>query len=334
MFMIRRIGMLAIVIAAVFALNGVAVADTVVFKIGQVENPGSHSGVGAEAFAKEVARLSGGQMQVKVFHGGKLGNIPVQIANVNNGSQDMHLIYPEALASYVPEAKVIPLPYVFTSLEHAQKFFKSELWKPANEVIESEGAVLLDKTWSWWVNDPRGFISVRPVFSPADMKGLKMRIWEAKGAIATWQGFGANTMVVPRAEMYLAFKQGMIEAGPEVIGTAYAQKTVEMAKYWHLTAEYRQIINVMMNKDKYATLSSEQKDILQQAMISAGKIFAEVSRKNFETKKVKANLEYGVNYIEPAIKPWREAGAATVAKLVKEGFVSKEFIEKIRALDK
>ena len=89
-----------------------------------------------------------------------------------------------------------------------------------------------------------------------------------------------------------------------------------------------------IDKDKYATLSSEQKDILQQAMISAGKIFAEVSRKNFETKKIKANLEYGVNYIEPAIKPWREAGAATVAKLVEEGFVSKDFIEKIRALDK
>ncbi len=334
MFMIKRIGMLAIVITAVLGLNGIAVADTVVFRLGHVDNPQSHSGIGVEAFAKEVARLSGGKMEVKVFHSGKLGNIPTQIANVNNGSQDMHLIYPEMLASYVPEAKVIPLPYVFTSLEHAQKFFKSELWKPANDAIEREGAVLLDNQWTWWINDPRGFISVRPVFTPKEMKGLKMRIWEAKGAIATWRGFGANTIVVPRAEMYLSFKQGIIEAGPETIGLSYAQKNVEMAKYWILTAEYRQIINIMINKDRYASLSSEQKNILQQAMISAGKIFAEASRKNFETKKIKSNIEYGVSYIAPAIKPWREAGAATVAKLVKDGFVSKDFIEKIRALDK
>jgi len=334
MFMIRRIGMLAIVITAILGLNGVAVADTVVFKLGQVDNPQSHSGVGVEAFAKEVARLSGGKMQVKLFHGGKLGNIPTQIANVNNGSQDMHLIYPEMLASYIPEAKVIPLPYVFNSVEHAQKFFKSELWKPANDVIEREGAVILDKKWTWWVNDPRGVISVRPIFTPKDMKGLKTRIWEAKAAIATWRGFGANTIVVPRSEAYLAYKQGILEGGPETIGLAYANKMVEVAKYWTLTAEYRQIVNVMINKDKYASLSSEQKNILQQAMISAGKIFAEASRKNFETKKIRSNIEYGVSCIEPAIKPWREAGAATVAKLEKEGFVSKDFIEKIRALDK
>ena len=80
-----------------------------------------------------------------------------------------------------------------------------------------------------------------------NLKGLKLRIWESRTAIATWQGFGANTIVVPRPEMYLAFQQGIIEGGPETIGIAVDQKNVELAKHWTRTDEYFQIINVMVN---------------------------------------------------------------------------------------
>ena len=78
------------------------------------------------------------------------------------------------------EAKVISLPYVFNSLEHLQKFYKSDLWKPAVDAIEKNGAVLLDTEWAWTIHDPRGFCATRAVFTPAELSGLKMRIWEAQ----------------------------------------------------------------------------------------------------------------------------------------------------------
>ena len=319
---------------SIVALSGSAAAQTVTLKLGHVDNAQSHSGVGVEAFAAEVAKLSKGTMKIAVFHSGKLGNIPAEIANTFSGSQDIHLIYPEFLASFAPEANIISLPYVFNSLKHLQKFYKSNLWKPAVDAIEKNGAVLLDKGWSWFIHDPRGFNATRPVFTPAELKGLKMRIWEAKAAIETWKGFGSNPVVVPRPEMYLAFKQKIIEGGPETAGAWVDQKNAEMAKYWMRTEEYYQIINMMVNKKKYASLTAQQQGILQQAMTNAGKAFRDYSAQNFELKKRIARTKYGAHVIEPALGPWREAGKATIATLEADGFIPKGFVAKIRALDK
>jgi len=63
-------------------LIGAAAQAQIVLKLGTVDAQTSHSGVGAEAFAAEVAKLSAGQMKVEVFHAGKLGGIPDQQKNV------------------------------------------------------------------------------------------------------------------------------------------------------------------------------------------------------------------------------------------------------------
>ncbi|MBI3707217.1 MAG: TRAP transporter substrate-binding protein [Proteobacteria bacterium] len=319
-------------VAVALALGGSASAQTIVMKLGTVDAEKSHSGVGSEAFAREVEQLSKGTMKVEVFHAGKLGGIPAQIANVFSGSQDMHLLYPEFLSNFAPEAKLISLPYLFDNLEHLQRFYKSELWKPAIDKLDSQGAVLLDKDWTWMIRDPRGLISVKPVFAPDDMKGFKLRIWEDKSAIETWRGFGAITTVVPRPEMYLAFKQGIIQGGPETIGIAYDQKNVEVAKYWTRTEEYYQIINVMINKRKYESLTPDQRMILATAAKNAAKVFVQETLNGYADKKEKARTEFGVTAIEPPLAPWREKGAATVARLLAENYVPATLIEKVRAL--
>ncbi len=329
----RLTSYLAAVAIGVTAFGGSAWAQKT-FKLGHVDRQESHSGVGVDAFAAEVAKISGGAMKVEVFHAGKLGNIPAQIANVFRGAQDMHLIYPEFLASFASEAKVISLPYVFGSLEHLQTFYQSSLWKPAVDAIDKNGAVLLDQKWTWMIHDPRGFNAIRPIFSPAEMAGLKLRIWEAKAAIETWRGFGANTIVVPRPEMYLAFKQKIIEGGPETAGAWVDQKNAEHAKYWMRTEEYYQIINMMVNKERWASLSAKEQGILQQAMNNAGAAFRKYSQDNFELKKRIARDQYGAHVIEPNLAPWREAGKKTIARLEADGFIPAGYVDKIRALAK
>lgn len=330
----RKLLTFAFALAASIAGGAAQAADPITFKLGHVDNQASHSGVGADAFAAEVERLSDGAMKVEVFHAGQLGTIPDEIANVFSGAQDMHLIYPEFLGTFVEQSKVVSLPYVFHDLEHLQTFYKSELWQPAIDTLDENGAVILDPDWTWKIYDPRGFISTKPVFTPAELEGSKMRIWEAKAAIETWQGFGANTVVVPRPEMYLAFQQGIIDSGPETLGVAYDQKNVEMGKYWVRTEEYYQIINIMMNKDKYESLTTEQQDILHQAATNAGEIFRQQTMANFNEKKRLAGDQYGVSVIEPALGPWRERGQETLSRLEADNFIPAGFVGQIQALRK
>lgn len=322
---------------AALAIGALMVAVTsasaqIVLKLGTVDAQASHSGVGADAFAAEVAKLSNGQMKVEVFHGGKLGGIPDQVKNVLSGAQDMHLLYPEFLTNLIDESKVISAPYLFRDLAHAQAYLKSDLFKPGLDKLRSMGGIVLDESWSWMQKDPRGLISVRPVKTPKDMEGMKLRIWESKTAIETWRGLGANTIVVPRPEMYLAFKQGIIEGGPETIGIAYDQKNAEVAKYWTRTDEYYQIINIMVNERKFQGLTPQQRDWLRQAARNAAAVYAAESERGYTEKKAKAVKDFGVTILEPDLGPWRERGAQVLTKLESEGVIPKGLATKVQAL--
>lgn len=311
---------------------GTASAQQIVMKLGTVDAQTSHSGVGADAFAAEVAKLSNGQMKVEVFHGGKLGGIPDQVKNVLQGAQDLHLLYPEFLTNLIDETKVISAPYVFRDLNHAQAYLKSDLFKPGLDKLRSLGGVILDPDWNWQIRDPRGLIAVRPVRTPKDLEGMKLRIWESKTAIETWRGLGANTIVVPRPEMYLAFKQGIIEGGPETIGIAYDQKNAELAKYWTRTDEYYQIVNIMMNEKKYLSLTPPQRDVMHQAAKNAARVFQQESERGFSDKKAKAMKDFNVTILEPDLGPWRQRSEQVVVKLESEGVIPKDLVAKIKAL--
>jgi TRAP-type C4-dicarboxylate transport system substrate-binding protein len=304
----------------------------VVLKLGTVDAQTSHSGVGAEAFAAEVSKLSNGSMKVEVFHAGKLGGIPDQQKNVLQGAQDLHLLYPEFLAGLIDETKIISAPYVFRDLNHAQAYLKSGLFKPGLDKLRSLGGIVLDTDWTWMQKDPRGLIAVRPVRTPQDLSGLKLRIWESKTAIETWRGLGANTIVVPRPEMYLAFKQGIIEGGPETIGIAYDQKNAEVAKFWTRTDEYFQIVNVMMNERKYNSLTPQQRTILHQAAKVGGAAYAAESERGFTDKKNKAIKDFGVTVLEPDLGPWRKQAEAVLVKLENDGVIPKGLADKAKAL--
>jgi TRAP-type C4-dicarboxylate transport system substrate-binding protein len=315
--------MTAIAAAIVVSLAGGAAAQELTLRIGHVDAQTSHSGVGADAFAAAVGRLSNGAIKVNVFHAGQLGPIPEQIRNVIAGTQDMHLLFPEFLTNLIDESKVISAPFLFKSHAHQQAFFRSEIFKPALDKLRNLGGLVIDEDWTWWQMDPRGLVSVRPVKTPDELKGLKLRIWESRTAIATWQGFGAETRVVPRPEMYLAFKQGIIEGGPETIGIAVDQKNVEVAKHWTRTDEYFQILNILVNARKWQSLTDAQRGILRQAAKEAGELFRKESERGFTEKRQRAEKEFGVTVYEPDLTPWRRISPAIIQALEADGTIPK-----------
>ena len=328
----KRVWRLAAAAAVAIGLGGPAGAQQLTFRLGHVDQQATHSGVGADGFAAAVARLSNGSMKIEVFHAGQLGPIPEQVRNVLAGSQDLHLIYPEFLTNLLDETRIISAPYVFQSHAHQQNFLKSPVFKPAIDKLQGLGAIMLDEDWTWWQMDPRGLVAVRPIRTPQDMTGLKLRIWESKTAIETWKGLGANPIVVPRPEMYLAFKQGIIEGGPETIGIAVDQKNVEVAKFWTRTDEYYQIVNMMMNVRRWQGLNDAQRAIFRQAAKEGGAAYKRESERGFTEKRARAEKEFGVTVLEPDLGPWREKAKAIVPALEADGTIPKGLAARVAQL--
>jgi TRAP-type C4-dicarboxylate transport system substrate-binding protein len=321
-------------IASVFALGLAmpAAAQDVTFRLGHFDAPTSPAGVYAEAFAKNVAEMSGGSMEVQVFHSAQLGSIPDETAATLDGAQDMVAMSPEFLTSYLPEAKAVALPYMFPTVQDLQAFYLSDRWKENLKTLEGLGAVALDDTWAAMQLEPRGIISRKPVITPDDLTGVTLRIWESNVAIATWEGLGASPTVIPRGETYLAFTQGLADAGPETIGVAYEQKSVEALKYWTRTDEYHQILNVFVNTAKYNGLTPEQQDILKKAATASAPAFQDVTQDGYNKKRDLAREDFDVTIIEPDPRPWRERGPAVVDKLVASGEVTQDIVDYVRSL--
>jgi TRAP-type C4-dicarboxylate transport system substrate-binding protein len=319
-------------LAAAMVISSRARAEVIKFKLGHVDPPNSYAGIGVEAFAKEVATRSNGAMQVDLFHAGSLGAIPDEMKNVFTGTQDMHLLFPEFTSEIVDEGKLISAPYLFRDQKHLQTYYKSAVFKPAVDKFLALGAMLIDPDWDWWIRDPRGLLSTKPVITPADLQGMKIRLWEDKTAIETWRGLGGNVIVIPRPQLYLALKQGLIEAAPETIGTAYDTKDDEVGKFWTRTDEYFQIINIMMNDRRWKSLTAQQQQVLRDSMQAASVTFVAATLRGFDEKLDRARSEQQVTAIQPAPSPWREKGAQVLASLEKAGIVPKEIADKAAAL--
>jgi TRAP-type C4-dicarboxylate transport system substrate-binding protein len=319
---VSRRGLIAGV-AALAAPHVARAQQAITLRLGHVDNPSTSAGVGLEAFAAEVARLSGGSLKVQVFHAGQLGAIPEEIKNVLSGSQDMHFLTPEFLTTLIDETKIISAPYVFRSHAHQQAFFKSAVFKPGLDKLRALGAVVLDPDWTWLQKDPRGLISVRAVRTPDDLKGIKLRIWESKTAIDTWRGLGAETIVIARPEMYLAFKQNIIQGGPEPLGISVDQKNVEVAKFWTRTEEYYQVNNIMINERRLNGLSAAHRDALRQAAKIAAETYTAESLRGFTDKRGIAEKQYGVTVLEPDLAPWRAKAKDVLVKMEAEGTLPK-----------
>ena len=194
------------------------------------------------------------------------------------------------------------------------------------------GAVPLDPTWSAMQIEPRGIITREPVITPADLEGVPTRIWESNVAIATWEGLGADTTVIPRGEFYIALSQGLASAGPETIGVAHAQRSVEVLKYWTRIDEYHQILNTWINAARYAELTDEQKGWLTAAAEAAGKEYTDFTAASYADTRALVREEFDVTVIEPAPQPWIEVGSAVLDKLVADGELTPEIVEYARSL--
>ena len=123
--------------------------------------------------------------------------------------------------------------------------------------------------------------------------------------------------------MYLAFKQNIIQGGPEPLGISVDQKNVEVAKFWTRTEEYYQVNNIMVNERRLTSLDAKHREILQQAVAVGSKAYTAESVRGFTDKRAIAEKQYGVTVLEPDLAPWRAKAKEVLAKMEAEGTLPK-----------
>ncbi|MCP5369044.1 MAG: TRAP transporter substrate-binding protein [Hyphomicrobiales bacterium] len=257
-----RIG--GIAAALVLGLSTVTAAQAQEFSF-KANVPGNEEGIAylsAKRFADAVAKDTGGKIAVKVFHSSALGDQPSSLEAMKVGTLDIATIE-TPITKVDPVLGATALPYMFQGRDHVAKAFAG----PAGAWIEARLAAKGYRVIGFLEGGFRQITNnVRPINTPADLKGVKMRTPGSKLRIAIFNHYGANASPLPFAELYTALQTGTFDGQENPVIWAKTTKFYEVQKYLSITNHIYTVTYLLMSDKSYNKLPAD----LQAAVKKAG----------------------------------------------------------------
>ena len=305
-----------------------------VLKAGHVVQATTDQGRAADAFAARVAELTNGEIEVQVFPDGQLGKSdPDQLENVISGAQGFFITGMEWYKAWDDRFGILSTPFVFRDRAHLTAFLQSDLFADMAKTLAERGLRFVPKNFNWIRQGDRGILARKPIFTPADLEGLKLRMFQSEMPIKSWTALGASLHVMPWADVYTAFATGQVDAVTAAFTFPYKAKHVEYAKYFTNLKEYFQPIAPVIGISTWNRLTPEQQNALQQAAEDAGEEFVRVSSALVQESKSGGMNDYGVSFIEVPLEPWHDKMAPVLEQFEADGILPKGLVEQVKAIE-
>jgi len=313
---------LAAVAVFMFLLTGAAFA-TVEFKFAHSGSLEHQYQIGAEQFKKLVEEKSGGEMKVNIFPQAQLGGERDLAEGVRMGTIEMSSVAAGNMAGFVPELQVFGVPFLFQTREQVYSVLDGPVGKDLADIMLGKGFVNLS---IWEVGFRNITNNIRPVKTPDDMKGLKIRVQESKIWIEFMKSLGAVATPIPFGELYTALQQKVVDGQENPVATIYSMKFYEVQKYLSLTGHTYEPALVVANPKWFNGLDPKHQAILKEAAMEAAVFqrqkLAELDRERFEVIR-KAGVEVEENPDKAAFAKATEDLHKVLADSVPEALVQK-----------
>jgi tripartite ATP-independent transporter DctP family solute receptor len=226
-----RLNKLALGLSLSLGLVGAASAQTVL-KLGYATAAASHYGVGSTVFCDEIEKGTQGRYKCQQFPAGSLGGEREMIEAVQLGTLDLVNTSTGPVGNFVPEVKIVDIPFLFRDYDHARKVLDGEIGQDILTKFPSKGLVAL----GWTENGFRHMTNnKRPIVKPGDASGLKMRTMENKVHMDGYKTFGIQPTPMAFPEVFGALQQGTVDGQENPIPVILASKFSQVQKHLSLT---------------------------------------------------------------------------------------------------
>ncbi|QJT08740.1 DctP family TRAP transporter solute-binding subunit [Oceanidesulfovibrio marinus] len=318
--------MLTIFVLLLALAMAVPAYSATVLKLGHIAEPVHPYGKGAEKFAELVKEKSGGEIEVKVFPSSQLGGQKDLIEGLIYGTVDMALVGTAVLGQFQPKISIFDLPFLFKDRQHAYKSLDTVGMELGKE-LEPKGIKLL----GYMENGIRHMTNnVRPIKTPADMEGLKIRVMNNKIYVETMKALGASPTPMAFGELYSAMQQGTVDGQENPSAHIWTKRFFEVQDYASLTAHAYSPEPMLISMISWGKLSDDQKAIVQEAADEAIAWQRQLSedQDNEYWDKIKATGK--IEVIEVDREPFAEATVSVHEMFADE--VGQDNLDKIKAL--
>jgi tripartite ATP-independent transporter DctP family solute receptor len=273
-----------------------------------------------QKLADEVRKKTNGSVDIQIYPNGQLGGEVDAMQSLANGTVQIALAGStgsEALDAFYT-------PYAFKSQSELESVISgNKLSKFFTDFRQTHKAALL----GWLTRSPFQTTSNTPIRTPADLKGLKIRVAQQAGPIAVYKGLGANVTSLAFTEVFGALQSGAITAQDNPADLIQSSKLNEVQKYLEITNQVYAPFWVWINDDTLKSLSSKQRTAIQQSMADVHK--SNAIAVEAASKKAIADLkEAGMEVIYPDNAAFRTAAfSSSVKPYLEEVWGAKTFAE-------
>jgi C4-dicarboxylate-binding protein DctP len=263
----RRLLLAAAAASAGLMLAGPAASQApIVIKFSHVVANDTPKGKAADFFAKRAAELTKGKVKVEVYANSTLYKDKEEMEALQLGA--VQLLAP-SLAKFGPlgvkEFEVFDLPFIFDSYAELDKVTQGPVGKMLFAKLEPKGI----KGLAYWDNGFKSFSANKPLKTPDDFKGLKMRIQSSKVLESQMRSVGAIPQVMAFSEVYQALQTGVVDGTENPHSNLYTQKMHEVQKFVTLSDHGYLGYAVITNKKFWDGLPADVRGQLEQAMKEA-----------------------------------------------------------------
>ncbi len=213
--------------------------------------------------SERLEHHSGGTMTIDIYPGGQLGSERELIELLQIGSLAMTKVSASPLEGFVPEMKVFNVPYLFRDEAHYLRVLDSAI---GEELLLAPEAILL-RGLGYYDAGSRSFYSVRrPVETPDDLRGMKIRVQESQTALRMIAAFGGSPTPIAWGELYTALQQGVVDGAENNPPSYYLSGHYEVAQFFTLD-EHTAVPDILLiSKYVWDNLEPRQREWLQKAV--------------------------------------------------------------------
>jgi tripartite ATP-independent transporter DctP family solute receptor len=234
----------------------------VVLKLAHVLDQGHPVHEAMVFMAERLAEKSHGEVTLKIFPNGQLGSETESIEQVQRGVLAMVKTSAAPLEGFVPEMAVFGLPYLFRDSDHYWKVLLGEIGR---ELLDSGQRVGL-KGLCYYDSGSRSFYTTdRPILTPADLAGKKIRVIRSKTAMDMISQLGGSPTPIPWGELYTALQQGMVDGAENNPPTLLSSRHFEVTKHYSLDEHTRIPDMVLFSEQIWRSLDPHVKTWIQEA---------------------------------------------------------------------
>ena len=288
-------------VGALLAWTGMAAALEI--KFAHVVNEKDAFHVAGEKFKELVEKGSKGELIVTIFPNAKLGDERTLLERMKMGIVDSGIITSGPIINFVPSFGVIDLPFLFRDPDHAYKVLDGPIGKKLLAEMESQG-------WKGLSFGERGFRNLtnskRPVVTPEDARGLKIRVMQNPVYVDSFKALGTNAVPMAWTEVLTALQQGTVDGQENPLNVLIASKLYETQKYLSITRHAYAPAPIIMSLATWKKLSPSQQALVQKAAQEAAE-FERAWDNKMEGDWLKELQAKGMEVSTPDLKLFRNA---------------------------